>query len=155
MKATVTSVPRCEHPALAMQTVKTARVYRPAVRRAVLYRCLQRPPTRFVSDSASHRCSYRIGLFRLLEPDLGFSSRGTAERLPIHVGGFKKVDPPEGSVVQSIGVLESRIGGSTFLDPPRSLGYRGRREHFTHRQEHMATHQDARFKGALEPSNSV
>ena len=34
------------------------------------------------------------------------------------MGGSKKVDLPEGSIIYTIGVLESRIGGSTFLDPP-------------------------------------
>ena len=29
-------------------------------------------------------------------------------------GHIQKVDPPQGSVIYTIGVLESRIGGSTF-----------------------------------------
>ena len=29
-------------------------------------------------------------------------------------GQFQKVDPPQGSIAYTIGVLESRLGGSTF-----------------------------------------
>ena len=36
-------------------------------------------------------------------------------------GRIQKVDPPQGSIIYTIGVLEPRIGGSTFLDPPRGL----------------------------------
>ena len=32
------------------------------------------------------------------------------------------MDPPVGSIIYTIGVIESRIGGSTFLDPCGSLG---------------------------------
>ena len=41
--------------------------------------------------------------------------------LPHHPGllcGCKKVDPPEGSTISTIGVLESRIWGFHFLNPP-------------------------------------
>ena len=34
----------------------------------------------------------------------------------------KGVDPPWGSRIYAIGVLESRIGGSVFWDPARALG---------------------------------
>ena len=37
-------------------------------------------------------------------------------------GRIQKVDPPGGSIIYSIGALESRIGGFYFLDPPGSLG---------------------------------
>ena len=37
-------------------------------------------------------------------------------------GRIQKIDPPYGSVMSTIGVLESRIGGFHFLDPPSGLG---------------------------------
>ena len=36
--------------------------------------------------------------------------------------GIQKVDPLEGSIIYAIGVIEFRIGGSTFWDPLRRSG---------------------------------
>ena len=33
------------------------------------------------------------------------------------------MDPPEGSIIYTIGILESRIEGSVFFDPPSALGF--------------------------------
>ena len=38
-------------------------------------------------------------------------------------GKIPKMDPPERSIIYTIGVLESRIGGFVFFDPLRALGY--------------------------------
>ena len=37
------------------------------------------------------------------------------------------MDPPDGSIIYTytIGVSESRIGGTLFLDPPMALGMKG------------------------------
>ena len=42
-----------------------------------------------------------------------------------HIPGWiRKVDPPWGSRVYTVGVVQSRIGGSTFWDPHGGLGLR-------------------------------
>ena len=38
-------------------------------------------------------------------------------------GRIQKLAPIEGSIIYTIGILESSIGGFCFLDPSRALGY--------------------------------
>ena len=37
-------------------------------------------------------------------------------------GRIKQMDPPQGPIIYTIGILGSRIGGFHLLDPPRALG---------------------------------
>ena len=59
------------------------------------------------------------------EPACASGMRGAGRRIAQTPGQIQNVDAPQGSAIYTIGVLESKIGGSTFWDPPGSLGGSG------------------------------